>query len=323
VEPVGLDIDDIRRAASRLEGTAHRTPVLTSRTLDTAVGAQVHLKGEHLQRAGAFKFRGAYNTIASLADDDRRRGVAAYSSGNHAQAVALAARLHDTTAVILMPEDTPPNKLEATRGYGAEVVFYDRYTEDRDALGRQLAEDRGLTLVPPYDDPLVMAGQGTAALELVQDAGPLDVFLAPMSGGGLMAGCATAVRALYPDATIIGVEPATADDTRRSLEAGQRVRIPVGDTIADGLQADIPGELTFPINQRLVDRVVTVDDGAILDAMVFLFERMKAVVEPSGAVAVAALLSRTVEVADARVGAILSGGNISVVRLAEFVRTGT
>jgi threo-3-hydroxy-L-aspartate ammonia-lyase len=320
VEPVALDIDDIHRAASRLEGIAHRTPVLTSRTLDDTVGAQIHLKGEHLQRAGAFKFRGAYNKVATLPDDDRRRGVAAYSSGNHAQAVALAARMHDTTAVILMPEDTPPNKLDATRGYGAEIVFYDRYTEDRDALGRHLAEDRELTLIPPYDDPLVMAGQGTAALELVQDTGPLDVFLAPMSGGGLMAGCATAVRALYPDATIIGVEPATADDTRRSLEAGQRVRIPVGDTIADGLQADIPGELTFPINQQLVDQVVTVDDDAILYTMVFLFERMKAVVEPSGAVAVAALLAGSVDVEDARVAAILSGGNIAVARLADLHR---
>ncbi len=180
----GLDLDDVRRAAARLDGIAHRTPVLTSRTLDERVGAEVRCKGEHLQRAGAFKFRGAFNTVASLDEDARRRGVAAYSSGNHAQAVALAARMHDTTAVILMPEDTPPNKLAATRGYGAEVVFYDRYTQDRTAIGKQMATDRGLTLVPPYDDPRIMAGQGTAALELVEDTGPVDLFLAPMSGGG-------------------------------------------------------------------------------------------------------------------------------------------
>lgn len=313
--------EHVREAAARLDGVAHRTPVLTSRTLDEGVGAEVRCKGEHLQRAGAFKFRGAFNTVASLDEDARRRGVAAYSSGNHAQAVALAALMHDTTAVILMPEDTPPNKLAATRGYGAEVVFYDRYTQDRTALGKQMAADRGLTLVPPYDDPRIMAGQGTAALELVEDTGPVDLFLAPMSGGGLMAGCATAVRGLCPDARIVGVEPATGDDTRRSLAAGERVTIPVGETIADGLQAEVPGELTFPVNQRLVDEVVTVDDQQIVDAMVFLLERMKALVEPSGAIALAALLAGAVDVpADARVGVILSGGNIAAARLAGLVQ---
>lgn len=314
-----LTLDDVREAADRLTDVAHRTPALTSRTLDDRLGATVTLKAEHLQRAGAFKFRGAYHMIASLDDAQRRRGVAAYSSGNHAQAVALAAAMHDTTALILMPEDTPPNKLDATRGYGAEVVFYDRYTQDRDALGRELAAERGLTLVPPYDDPRIMAGQGTAALELLEDAGPIGLFLAPMSGGGLMAGCATAVRALQPDATIVGVEPEAADDTRRSMAAGERVRTPVGDTIADGLQADIPGERTFPVTRALVDEVVTVPDAAIVDAMVFAFERMKAVVEPSGAVALAALLDSTVACDGRRVGAILSGGNVSSRRFADLV----
>ena len=318
MEETPLGLQDIRRAAERLADVAHRTPVLTSRTLDDRLGTSIGLKAEHLQRAGAFKFRGAYNMIASLDDRDRRQGVAAYSSGNHAQAVALAAAMHDTTALILMPEDTPPNKLEATRGYGAEVDFYDRYTQDRDALGRELAAERGLTLVPPYDDPRIMAGQGTAALELVEDAGPVGLFLAPMSGGGLMAGCATAVRALQPDALIVGVEPEAADDTRRSMAAGERVRTPVGDTIADGLQADIPGERTFPITRELVDEVVTVPDASIVEAMVFAFERMKAVVEPSGAVALAALLDGTVACAGRRVGAVLSGGNVSSRRFAEL-----
>lgn len=318
MEDVTLTLQEVRRAADRLAGVAHRTPVLTSRTLDERLGATVGMKAEHLQRGGAFKFRGAYNMLASLGEDERRRGVAAYSSGNHAQAVAIAAALHDTTALILMPEDTPPNKLDATRGYGAEVVFYDRYTQDRDALGRQLAEERGLTLVPPYDDPRIMAGQGTAALELVEDAGPVELFLAPMSGGGLMAGCATVVRALHPDATIVGVEPETADDTHRSFVAGERVRIPVGETIADGLQADVPGQLTFPITRELVDEVVTVPDSSIREAMVFCFERMKTVVEPSGAVALAALLGGTVACAGSRVGTVLSGGNVSVRRFAEL-----
>lgn len=318
MEGIPLGLQDIRDAADRIADVVHRTPVLTSRTLDDRLGATVGLKAEHLQRAGAFKFRGAYNMIASLDDRDRRRGVAAYSSGNHAQAVALAAAMHDTTALILMPEDAPPNKLAATRGYGAEVVLYDRYTQDRDALGRELAAERGLTLVPPYDDWRIMAGQGTAALELVEDAGPIGLFLAPMSGGGLMAGCATAVRALQPDATIVGVEPEAADDTRRSMAAGERVRTPVGDTIADGLQADIPGAQTFPVNHELVDEVVTVPDASIVDAMVFAFERMKAVVEPSGAVALAALLDGTVVGDGRRVGVVLSGGDVSTRRFAEL-----
>ena len=316
-----IGIDDVRAAASRLRGVAHRTPVFTSRTLDDMVGATVFLKAESLQRGGAFKFRGAYNKISSLSGDELARGVFASSSGNHAQAVALVARLLGTTAVILMPEDAPAVKVAATRGYGAEIVTYDRYAADREELGLSLAAERGLTLVPPYDDPLVMAGQGTVAMELVEDAGPLDVLMAPVSGGGLISGCATAASALCPGVEVIGVEPETADDTRRSLEAGERIRIVIPRTIADGLQVPIPGALTFEVNRRLLRRVVTVSDREIVDAMVFLFERLKMVVEPSGATALGALLAGRVDGAGRRIGVIVSGGNVGAARFAELVRT--
>ena len=248
-----LTLDDVRAAAERLSGVAHRTPVVTSRTLDERTGATVFLKAENLQRGGAFKFRGAYTMISSLGPEQRAAGVVAYSSGNHAQAVSLAARIVGTSATILMPADTPAAKLDATRGYGAEVVTYDRYTEDREALGAALAEERGLVLVPPYEHPLIMAGQGTSALELLEEAPDLDVLLVPVGGGGLIAGCATAAKAIRPGIRVIGVEPEAGDDTRRSLEAGERVRIPVPRTIADGQQADIPGELTFAVNRHVVD----------------------------------------------------------------------
>jgi threo-3-hydroxy-L-aspartate ammonia-lyase len=312
--------DDVRAAARVLDGVAERTPVLTSRTLDELVGARVFIKAENLQRVGAFKFRGAYNRIASLSDDERARGVVAFSSGNHAQAVALASRLLGVSAVIVMPEDAPALKLDATRGYGAEVVTYDRYSEDRVAIGSAIASERGLTLVHPFEDPLVMAGQGTAALELIEDAGELDLFLAPMSGGGLMAGCATIVADLCPDARIVGVEPEASDDNRRSLDAGERVQVPMPHTIADALQLTIPGEHTFEINRRLVDEVVTVTDDEILGAMKFLFERMKIVSEPGGAVAVAALIARKITPGP-RTGLILSGGNIGAARFAELLGT--
>ena len=250
---VTLSPDDVRAAAERLSGVAHRTPVFTSRTLDVRTGATAFLKAECLQRGGAFKFRGAYNMISSLGPEERAAGVVAYSSGNHAQAVSLAARIVGASATILMPVDTPAAKLDATRGYGAEVVTYDRYREDREALGAALAEERGLVLVPPYEHPLVMAGQGTSALELLEEAPDLDVLLVPVGGGGLIAGCATAAKAIRPGIRVIGVEPEAGDDTRRSLEAGERVRIPVPRTIADGQQADIPGELTFAVNRQLVD----------------------------------------------------------------------
>jgi threonine dehydratase len=316
---MSIQLEDVERAAQRLAGVAHRTPVLTSRTLDERTGARVQLKAECLQRGGAFKFRGAYNKISSLDEDTLRRGVLAYSSGNHAQAVALAAGLLGAPATIVMPEDAPAAKLDATRGYGADVVLYDRWTEDRAELGARLAEERNLELVPPYDDPLVVAGQGTTALELLAEAPGLDVLVAPVSGGGLIAGCATAAKALRPQIRVVGVEPEAGDDTQRSLAAGERVRIDVPRTIADGLQVTQPGELTFEINRRLVDEVVTVSDDEIVDAMVFLFDRLKLVVEPSGAVGVAALLSGKLEAPDRSVGVVLSGGNVGAARFAELV----
>jgi len=299
--------------------------------LDELTGLQVVVKAECLQRSGSFKFRGAYNRIAAMSDEERARGVAAYSSGNHAQAVALAARLQGTKATILMPEDAPALKLEATRGYGADIVTYDRYAEDREAIGSRLAEERGLTLVPPFDDPLVMAGQGTVALELMEEAGELDCLLTPVGGGGLIAGCATIAKELQREITVIGVEPEAGDDTRRSLEAGERIEIEVPRTIADALQLPAPGRLTFEVNSRLVDEVVTVSDEELVHAMRFLFERMKLVAEPGGAAAVAALLAGKVQraagrVADGpivtgRVGVVISGGNVGAERFAELVQS--
>jgi threo-3-hydroxy-L-aspartate ammonia-lyase len=314
-----IDLEDVEAAAQRLRGVAHRTPALTSHTLDDAVGATVYVKAECFQRGGAFKFRGAYNKISSLAPDELARGVLAYSSGNHAQAVALSARLLDTTATIVMPEDAPAAKVEATRGYGAEIVTYDRFAESREEIGMRLAADRGAVLVKPYDDPLVMAGQGTVALELLEDAQELDVLVVPVSGGGLIAGCATAAKALLPSVRVVGVEPEAGDDTRRSLAAGKRVRIDVPRTIADGLQSSEPGELTFEVNRRLLDEVVTVGDAEIVDAMAFLFDRMKLVAEPSGAVGVAALLTGRIDVRGSRAGVVLSGGNVGALRFAELL----
>lgn len=311
--------EDVRGAAVRLRGVVHRTPVLTSRTLDERTGARVFLKAENLQRGGAFKLRGAYNRIAALSDEERRRGVVAFSSGNHAQGVALAAREFAIPATIVMPEDAPTEKAAATRGYGATVVTYDRYRDDREAIARELASERGLTVVPPYDDPLIVAGQGTVALELCDQATGLDLLVSPIGGGGLIAGSGTIAKVLRPAIRVVGVEPAAGDDTRRSLEAGRRVTVPVPHTIADGLAVAIPGELTFQINRRVVDEVVTVSDGDLVDAMVFLFERMKTVVEPSGAAAVAALLAGVIDARGLRVGAILSGGNIGPERFRSLV----
>ncbi|MFD7713295.1 threo-3-hydroxy-L-aspartate ammonia-lyase [Streptomyces sp. NPDC059786] len=309
---------DVREAAARLDGVAHRTPVLTSRTLNAAVGAEVFVKCENFQRVGAFKFRGAYNAAARLSAGQLAKGIAAYSSGNHAQATALAARELGTTAVILMPEDAPRSKREATAGYGAEIVTYDRYTEDRTALGEALAADRGLVLIPPYDHPDVVAGQGTAALELLEETGPLDALVVPVGGGGLIAGSATAAKALHPGIRVVGVEPEAGDDTKRSLDSGARVTVPVPRTIADGQALSTPGELTFPINQRLVDAISLVGDGEIVDAMRFAFERLKIVLEPSGASALAALMAGRLEGAPRRIGVIASGGNIDARRFAEL-----
>jgi threonine dehydratase len=314
-----IGLDDVKAAAERLSGVAHRTPVLTSRTLDRRTGAELLLKAENLQRGGAFKFRGAYNRISTMSPDELARGVCAWSSGNHAQAVALSAALVGTRATILMPGDAPPAKRAATEGYGATVVTYDRYQEDRDSLAHALTRERDLVAVPPFDDDLVMAGQGTVALELIEDAGPLDVLVVPVSGGGLIAGCGTAARALLPDVELIGVEPAAGDDTKRSLAAGRRIRIPVPRTIADGLQVEVPGSLTFEINRRQVDDVLLVEDQALVDAMALLFERLKVVVEPSGAIGLAAVLADPERFAGRRVGVVLSGGNVGLDRFAELV----
>ncbi|MEU1520403.1 threo-3-hydroxy-L-aspartate ammonia-lyase [Streptomyces sp. NPDC005811] len=320
--PPPLTLDDVRDAAVRLRGVALRTPVLRSRTLDAAVGAEVFLKCENFQRVGAFKFRGAYNAVSRLPPGQLARGVAAYSSGNHAQAVALAARELGTTAVIVMPEDAPRSKRAATEGYGAEIVTYDRYTGDREAVARALAAERGLALIPPYDHPHVMAGQGTAALELLDEVDDLDALLVPVGGGGLIAGSATAAKGLRPGIRIVGVEPEAGDDTRRSLEAGRRIEIPVPHTIADGQALSTPGELTFRVNRRLVDGIALVSDDEIRAAMRFAFERLKIVVEPSGATPLAALLAGRAGAPGRRVGVIVSGGNVDTGRFAELCAGG-
>jgi threonine dehydratase len=315
-----ISLDDVRAAAGRIAGAAHRTPVLTSRALDEAAGANVLLKAENLQRGGAFKFRGAFNAVASLTDAERERGVATVSSGNHAQALALAARLHRARAVILMPEDSPAGKLAATEGHGAEVIRFDRYAQDREQLLATLVADRGLVSVHPYDDERVMAGQGTVALELIEDAGPVDLLLVPIGGGGLISGCATAAKALLDGVRVVGVEPEAGDDVKRSLAAGERIRIPVPRTIADGQQLPTPGERTFEVIRERVDDVVLASDSEIADAMRLLFERVKTVAEPSGACALAALLAgRVPDARGLRVGVVISGGNVSAERFAELM----
>jgi threonine dehydratase len=311
--------EDVQAAARRIGGVAHHTPVLTSRTADAKTGARLFFKCENLQRGGAFKFRGAYNAISALDGDARRRGVIAYSSGNHAQAIALAGQLLGVQATIIMPHDAPAMKVKATRGYGAEVVFYDRFKEDREALGRKLAADGGLTLIPPYDHRDVIAGQGTAALELIEEAGPLDVLLAPLGGGGLLAGCALAAKALSPDCDVVGVEPEAGDDGRQSFRKGEVVRIAVPKTIADGAMTTYLGAYTFAIIRRDVRDILTVPDAALVEAMRFFAERMKIVVEPTGCLAAAAVLSGIHPCAGRRVGIILSGGNVDLHDLGRFL----
>ena len=308
---LAISFDDVRGAAERLRPVVHRTPVATSRTLDAQIRARVFLKCENLQRGGAFKFRGAYNRLAALSAEERRRGVVAFSSGNHAQGVALAARELGVPATIVMPTDAPATKVAATRGYGASVVFYDRATQDREAVARSLADERGLTLVPPYDDPRIMAGQGTAMLELLEDVPELDVLLAPVGGGGLLSGSTVAARALAPRARIVGVETETSNDWQQSLAAGERIRIPPPATIADGMRTQQPGALTFPVIRALGVEIATVSDAEVEEAVRFLLLRLKLLVEPTGAVPVAALLAgRLGDLAGRRVGVILSGGNI-------------
>ncbi len=308
-------------ARERLAGVAHRTPVATSRTLDAATGARVALKCENLQRGGAFKFRGAFNTIAQLPGDARRRGVIAFSSGNHAQAVALVARLMDVPAVIVMPSTAPAAKLEATRGYGAEIVHHDRLGEPREALAERLARERGLTLVPPFEHPDIVAGAGTAAAELIADAGPLDLLLVPVGGGGLIAGSAIAAHALAPGCRVIGVEPAGGDDAVRSFRAGERVRVEHPDTIADGARTPMVGALNFEVMRRHVHDVVAVEDAALVRAMRFVWSRMKLVVEPTGVLGLAALMEGVVRAPGARVGVIVSGGNVDLAQAGEWFQS--
>jgi threonine dehydratase len=309
-----LQFADVEAAARRLQGVAHRTPVLTSHTLDDLLGATAFLKAENLQRMGAFKFRGGYNAVNVLTDAERARGVVAFSSGNHAQAVALAARLHGCKATIVMPHDAPALKLAATRGYGAEVVIYDRYKEDRAAIATRLVQEQGANLIPPFDDLRVMAGQGTCALELVQDAGQLDALLVCTGGGGLLSGCAVAAKELSPNVKVYGVEPERGNDVQRSLREGRIVSIDVPRTICDGQQTQAAGKHTFEVMQALVTDILTVPDPVVVEAMRFAFERLKIVLEPSGACALAALMHHKAMFQGMRVGVTLSGGNIGADR---------
>jgi threonine dehydratase len=316
---LAASFEDVRAAAERLRGVAHRTPVVVSRTLDAGIGARAFLKAENLQRVGAFKFRGAYNAIAQLSDEQKRHGVVAFSSGNHAQGVALAAQLLNVPATIVMPSDAPAAKLAATRGYGAEVVTYDRVRMNRAELAASIAAETGATVVPPYDDPGIIAGQGTVALELIEETGPLDVLLVPLGGGGLLSGCTLAATATSPGVKVYGVEPEAGDDWVRSWREDRIVSIPVPQTIADGQQTQAPGTLTWPIVRALGAGVVTVSDDEIRAAMRFAFERLKLVVEPSGATALAALLFRRVDIQGDRVGVVLSGGNVDPATFAASI----
>ena len=321
---LAINFSDVQAAAQRLKGVAHRTPVLRSSTFDARCGASVFFKAEHLQRMGAFKFRGAYNALVQFSPAQARAGALAFSSGNHAQAVALSARLLGMPSVIVMPQDAPAAKLAATRGYQAgqprsELVLYDRYTESREAIGARIAAERGMTLIPPYDHPHVMAGQGTAALELIDEVGALDALLVCVGGGGLISGSAVAATHRCPGIAVIGVEPEAGNDTQQSLARGEIVSIAVPSTIADGAQTQASGQLTFPVIQALVQRVVTVTDAQLIRTLQFFAQRMKQVVEPTGCLGAAALLEGVVDLRGAQVGVILSGGNVDLPRYAEFL----
>jgi len=317
---VSLTIADVRAARERLDGVAHRTPVVHSRTLDVLAGAEIFVKCENFQRMGAFKFRGAYNFLATLSLAERAAGVVAFSSGNHAQGVALAARLLGVDATIVMPSDAPAGKLDATRAYGAHVVLYERERSHREEIARGIAEERGATVVPPFDDARIVAGAGTAALELMEEAERLDAIVVPVGGGGLLSGTALAAHGLDPNVSVYGVEPEAGDDFARSLAAGERISIQVPRTIADGLQTTAPGTVTFAVAQRHACRVVTVSDAELRDAMRFVFERMKLVIEPSAAAPLAALLQKRIpELSGKRVGTIVSGGNVDAARFAQLL----
>lgn len=315
-----LTIQLIQEARELISSRIHHTPIITSRAFDQIAGRQVFFKCENLQRAGAFKIRGATNKIQSLTPAEKKRGVVAYSSGNHAQAVALAAREAGVRAVVAMPEDAPKTKVAATRNYGAEIVFYDRLNQDRKTVGEQIAKRDQLVMVPPYDDYLVMAGQGTCGLEFLEAVPDLDCILTPCSGGGLFAGVSVAAKAVNPRISCFAVEPATADDTRQSFVRGERVSIPPPSTIADGLRVQSPGELTFPIIEQNAEDILTVSDGEIVKALTFILFRMKLLVEPSGAAAAAAVLAHKLPERMQRVGVVLSGGNLDPDVLSELVK---
>jgi threo-3-hydroxy-L-aspartate ammonia-lyase len=314
-----LQFAEVQAAAARLKGIAHRTPVVSSRTLDELLGLTVVMKAENLQRMGAFKFRGGYNAVSVLSDAERSRGVVAFSSGNHAQAVALAARLHGCRATIVMPHDAPALKLAATRGYGAEVVLYDRYMEDRSAIAKRLTEERGASLIPPFDHLPVMAGQGTAALELIEDAGPLDALIVCAGGGGFLSGCTIAAKHLLPGIEVYGAEPERGNDMQMSLQRGEIVSIDVPRTICDGQQTQAVGRHTFEVIKAHVTDVLTVPDPVVVDAMRFAFERLKLVLEPSGACALAALMHHRERFRGKRVGVTLSGGNVGLDRFVALI----
>ena len=306
-----VSFEDIAAAHERIKAQAKRTPVLTSATVDALTGASVFFKCENFQRMGAFKFRGAFNALSQLQEEQRKKGVVAFSSGNHAQAVALSGRILGIKTVIVMPDDAPKVKLDATRGYGAEVVQYAK-DQPREALAGQLAAERGLTLIPPFDHPHIIAGQGTAAKELVEDAGPLDVLLVPCGGGGLLSGCAIAAKHLAPKCRVLGVEPAAGDDASQSFVKKRLVTIAIPDTIADGARTPSLGKLTFPIVLRFVEDMLTVTDQELTRAMFFLWERMKIVVEPTGALAAFALLEKKFKTEKLKIGVVLSGGNVDL-----------
>lgn len=314
-----LTLDLIKEAAARIDGHIHRTPVITSRSFNERAGCEVFFKCENMQRAGAFKIRGATNRILSLTPEEKRRGVAAFSSGNHAQAVALASREAGVSAVIAMPDDAPKAKVAATRAYGAEIVFYDRQNQDREAVAVEIAQRDGRVLVPPYDDYMILAGQGTCGLEFLEEVPDLDCLLAPCSGGGLFAGVSVAAKALNPDIRCFPVEPETADDTRQSFLKGERVSIPPPPTIADGLRVQSPGTLTFPLLQKTAEDVLTVSDDEIIETIKFFLFRMKLLVEPSGAAAAAAVLTRKLPAGAKRVGVVISGGNIDSDLLSQLL----
>ncbi len=320
---MSLDVtyEDVCAAAMRLAEVAHLTPVMTSKTANQLTGAQLFFKCENFQRMGAFKFRGAFNALAQLSEEQRQLGVVAFSSGNHAQAIALAGQLLNISTTIVMPQDAPPIKIAATKGYGGEVVFYNRYTEDRETIGEKLAQERGLTLIPPFNHPHIIAGQGTAAKELIEQAGPLDILLVCLGGGGLISGSAIATKALNPNCLVIGVEPEAGNDAQQSFQQGEIVKIATPKTIADGAQTQALGHYTFALIQALVDDIVTVSDPQLVSTMKFFAERMKMLVEPTGCLAAAAALEGIVQTKGKRVGIIVSGGNIDLKQFAQLIST--